>query len=115
MDIRQILWELRKVGCSLFVGEDGVVHGKMMRGYKMPLEARALAQELQLRNEEAKAAMALEETDVYSFSEWDGEAGKARKRKEEGWELAGPVWVDRKADTVTVIYRRVLTSGEVAS
>lgn len=106
MDVARIMFELRRVGCTLFVGEDGAVHGRMRPGMRMPLEARPLVDALRLGNAEAVRLMALERTVVVDEDTFDDAAWKERMR-EHRIELAGPVVVDPNAGTATIIYREV--------
>lgn len=109
MRTERILWDLRAAGCSLFIGPDGVVHGRMLPGHKMPLEARSLVTELQAHNEEAAALIRAEQTEVFALSEFDRLAAEYWARMMDGnrLQLGGPILVDKQADTVTIIMRQV--------
>ena len=54
----ELIRELRGFGLDLFVGEDGVVHGRFReKGKKMTLEMRALAEELTGMNDQVAAIL----------------------------------------------------------
>ena len=58
----ELIRELRGFGPDLFVGEDGVVHGRFReKGKKMTLEMRALAEELTGMNDEVASLLRREE------------------------------------------------------
>ena len=106
IDIRRVLFSLRRSGLRLFVGDDGVVHGKMRNGKPMPIEARPLVDDLRRLNDKAVELMSREVTEVIDqtvlherLNDWmmiaDGEI-----------ELAGPIFYDPKTGTAEVIYRR---------
>lgn len=60
----QLIRELRGFGLDLFVGEDGVVHGRFReKGKKMTLAMRAVAEELTGMNDEVAALLQAEEVD----------------------------------------------------
>lgn len=57
----QIIREMRKEGLDLYVGDDGVVHGRFReRGRKMTMELRALAEQLQGMNDAVAAILQAE-------------------------------------------------------
>jgi len=63
----QLIRELRKFGLDLYVGEDGVVHGRFReKGRKMTLEMRAVAGELQGMNDEVAALLRSETRQEYN-------------------------------------------------
>ncbi len=58
----QLIRELRGFGLELFVGEDGIVHGRFReKGWHMTLETRALADELTGMNDEVAKILVAEE------------------------------------------------------
>ena len=58
----ELIRQLRGFGLDLFVGDDGVVHGRFReRGKKMTLEMRALADELTGMNDEVASLLRREE------------------------------------------------------
>lgn len=58
----QLIRELRGFGLDLFIGDDGVVHGRFReKGRHMTLEMRAVADELPAMNEEVAALLRAEE------------------------------------------------------
>lgn len=62
----QLIRELRGFGLELFVGEDGIVHGRFReKGRHMTLETRALADELTGMNDEVAALLRAEERQEY--------------------------------------------------
>ena len=63
----ELIRQLRGFGLDLFVGDDGVVHGRFReRGKKMTLEMRALADELTGMNDEVAAILAGESRKEYT-------------------------------------------------
>ena len=63
----QIIREMRKEGLDLYVGEDGVVHGRFReRGRKMTMELRALAEQLQGMNDAVAAILRAEHATEYT-------------------------------------------------
>lgn len=58
--------KLRECGLDLFVGDDGMVHGRFReKGHRMTLEMQTLADALQARNDEAVALLQAEERQEY--------------------------------------------------
>ena len=58
----QVIRELRGFGLDLYVGEDGVVHGRFReKGKRMTLEMRAVADELLGMNDEVASLLRREE------------------------------------------------------
>lgn len=110
MDVSRIMFELRRVGCQLYVGEDGAVHGKMLPGMRMPMEARPLVDALRLGNAEAVRIMALEKTVVVDEDDFDMPDWKW-KINQHLIELAGPVTVNQNTGEATIIYREVARDG----
>jgi len=57
----QVIADLRGFGFQLFIGEDGVVHGKpRVRGTPITLEMRAVIDRLQSMNDQVAAALRAE-------------------------------------------------------
>ena len=63
----QLIRELRGFGLDLFVGDDGVVHGRFReKGKHMTLEMRAVADELSGMNDEVAAILRAENVTEYT-------------------------------------------------
>lgn len=63
----QIIRELRGFGLELFIGEDGIVHGRFReKGRTMTLEMRAAADALQGMNDEVAAILRAENVTEYT-------------------------------------------------
>lgn len=57
----QVIADLRSYGLELFVGEDGIVHGRFReKGKRMTLEMRAAADRLQAMNDQVAALLRAE-------------------------------------------------------
>lgn len=57
----EVVREMRNFGLDLFVGEDGIVHGRFReKGRSMTLEMRAMADALQGMNDEVAAILQAE-------------------------------------------------------
>ena len=58
--------KLRECGLDLFVGDDGMVHGRFReKGHRMTLEMQTLADALQARNDEAVALLRADDRHEY--------------------------------------------------
>jgi len=95
----QLIRELRGFGLDLFVGDDGVVHGRFReKGKHMTLEMRAVADELSGMNDEVAALLKSEPERVsltgvtveHLESEW------GPKVKSGEWRLEGKVIFHRE-------------------
>lgn len=88
----QVIRELREFGMDLFVGEDGVVHGRFReKGRKMTLEMRAVAEELQGMNDEVAAALKGEDRQVLTGIPVEAAMAIGEKINAGILELDGPV------------------------
>lgn len=93
----ELVRDMRGFGLDLFVGEDGVVHGRFReRGRKMTLEMRAVAEELQGMNDEVAALLRGEAVQSYSGIPVSEALALGGKIKAGEMELAGPVIYHRK-------------------
>ena len=95
----ELIRQLRGFGLDLFVGEDGVVHGRFReKGRKMTLEMRALADELLGMNDEVAALLKSEPEQVsltgVTVEQLESEWGPKVKSGE--WRLDGKVIFHRE-------------------
>lgn len=87
-----LIRDMRGFGLDLFVGEDGVVHGRFReKGRKMTLEMRAVAEELQGMNDQVAALLRREEAQTYTGIPVEAALALGERIKAGEMELAGPV------------------------
>ena len=101
MEPAEAIRKLREWGLDLFVGEDGVVHGRFReRGRTMTLEMQDVADALQARNEEAVAILRAEAVTEYKGLTIEQATALGEKIKAGELELEGTVHYHRKTGLV---------------
>lgn len=107
----QVIADLRGFGFQLFIGEDGVVHGKpRVRGTPITLEMRAVIDRLQSMNDQVAAALRAEPERLELVGIPAEEALKwGRKIKEGGWRLIGKLVYHRGSALCDLTVEKVET------
>lgn len=102
---KQVVDELRRLGYRLFIGEDGVVHGK---GPRVTLETRAVIERLQTLNEDV-AALLRAEMERMEYVEIPVEKALelGQQIKDGSLALEGMVHYHRSTDLVDMTVRKV--------
>lgn len=105
----QIVADLRKFGFQLFIGSDGVVHGRPIeKGMRITLAMREVIDRLQGMNDEV-AALLRSETERLELTQIPVEEALewGRKIKDGGWRLVGDVTYYRDIDKCDMTVEKV--------
>ena len=104
----QLIRELRGFGLDLFVGDDGVVHGRFReKGKYMTLEMRAVADELSGMNDEVAAILRAERVTEYTGITVEEAMALGDRIKDGKAELVGNVTYHKETGLVDMTVRKV--------
>lgn len=107
----ELVVAMYEIGLQLFVGEDGVVHGKLRSGGKLPLEAWALVEQLRLIND--AVAGYLRERPITTLIGITGEACCAYGDRVKSGELriVGKVAYHKNTELFDISYQEACKNG----
>lgn len=111
-DARALVCEFRRLGVELFVGSDGVVHGRVQNGKKMPLEAWNLVDELRLVNEAVAGYLDAEPVVELKGVPVDEAVAYAERVKSGDLQLVGKVIFHQSTGLCDLTLRGVIEHGE---
>ena len=112
MDPEELIRQIEEYGFRMFIGADGIVHGKAVKpGTAVPWEMRPLLNQLQLQNEAVAdllrgkdpGTVTLKDATLEEAQPWLDRVNAGEYR------LVGQVVYSRKANTASFTLERVVT------
>lgn len=110
--VRDLVRGLRSLGLELWVGSDGVVHGRMAGGGKIPFEARALIDQLGMVNESAASYLNSEKAVKLEGVSAEDAVKYALAIKSGDIQLVGKVIVHKRTGLCDLTFMGVMPDGQ---